>query len=131
MSILCGSHGTLRIGSNELTPLLRWKLTLIGRNLEYLTNHGGAWTQRAAGTKDCAGSFALHAAADGHCPVDVGEAVTLELHADDSGENYYQVPAIVDRIAVEAEIGEGRPLAYAVDFSGNGRFTAHGALAST
>ncbi|OHB83804.1 MAG: hypothetical protein A2V98_19895 [Planctomycetes bacterium RBG_16_64_12] len=57
-----------------------------------------------------------------------GDAVTLELHVDDSGANYYEVPAMIETIRAEVDISEGKTIAYVVTFSGNGPLTAYGVL---
>ena len=64
----------------------------------------------------------------GHCPVAEGDAVTLNLHVDKSGHNYYAVPTVIDKIEVDVDIAAGRIVAYIIAFSGNGAVTPHGAV---
>ena len=77
---------------------------------------------------DCSGSFEVKATDAGNVPVDEGDAVTLKLHVDGTGSNYYEVPAIVDRVQVDVDIDEGSIVAYVIDFSGDGAITPHGVL---
>ena len=60
-----------------------------------------------------------------------GDAVTLDLHVDQTGDNYYSAAAIIDKIEVEADIGAGKIVAYVVEFSGNGAVVPHGIVAKT
>ena len=64
----------------------------------------------------------------GHCPVAEGDAVTLDLHVDRTGDNYYSAAAIIDKIEVEVDIAAGKIVAYAVEFSGDGAVVPHGIL---
>jgi hypothetical protein len=129
MTILYGHRGTVRVGDAEVAALLKWTLNLISRNVQFVSSLAGQWTRRAPGPRDCTGSLLLHASTEEGCPLRPGQSVVLKLHVDDSGENYYRVPAIVDRISVQTDISGGQPVGYAVEFSGDGQVTPHGILA--
>ena len=131
MAVLSGKNGTLHISDDEVAPVANWKLSIGGNNPHYIANDTGGWRKRAAGAKDCSGSFEAAVEQSGNCPVEQGDSITLKLHADDTGNNYYEVPAIIDRIGVDVDINQGRIVAHAVDFSGNGPITSHGVLAKT
>lgn len=130
MTILYGHRGTVRIGNAQLVPVLKWTLSIISRSTQFVSSHSGQWTRRAAGPQDCAGALLLHISADGRCPLRAGQSVVLELHVDDSGGNYYRVPAIVDRTSVQTDISGGQPVGFAVEFSGDGPIAPHGILAA-
>ena len=129
MSVISGKDGTLHLDGGEVTPVTNWRLEKISGNKDYAANDTGGSKKRVAGVKDCSGSFEIKATDTGNVPVDEGDTVTLDLHIDDTGNNYYEVPAIVDRVAVDVDINEGEIVAYAVDFSGNGTITPHGVVA--
>ena len=131
MSVISGKDGTLHIGDSEVTPMTNWTLEKTSSNKDYAANDTGGSKQRVAGVKDCSGSFEVKATDTGNVPLDEGDPVTLELHVDDSGNNYYQVPAIIDRIQVDVDINQGEIVAYAIDFSGNGPIAAYGVLNKT
>jgi hypothetical protein len=82
-----------------------------------------------AGVKDSAGRFEIQASDSAAVPVEEGDAVTLQLHVDGSGANYYEAPAIVETIRAEVDISEGTTVAHVVTFRGNGPITPHGVLA--
>lgn len=131
MAVLSGKSGTLYLGEDEVTPVSNWRLSIVSDNPDYAANDTGGWKQRAAGVRDCSGSFEIKVEDDGSCPVEEGDDVALKLHVDGTGDNYYAVPAIIDQIQVDVDINEGRIVALAIDFSGNGAITGHGVLAKT
>lgn len=128
MSVLSGKNGTLFLGSSEVTPVTNWRLAATSNNPDYAANDTGGWKRRAAGVRDASGSFEVKATDAQHCPVEEGDAATLKLHIDASGNNYYEVPAIVDKISVDVDINQGEIVAYLVDFSGNGAIVRHGVV---
>jgi hypothetical protein len=128
MSFISGKDGTLRLGNNEVTQVTHWTIEKASRNKAYTANDTGAAKGRVPGAKDCSGRFEIKATDSGRLPVEEGDRVVLELHVDGSGENYYEVPAIVDVIRAEVDISEGKTVAHVVTFSGNGPIIAHGIL---
>jgi len=129
MAVLSGKDGTLYVDDAEVTPVSNWKLSVTSHNPDYAANDTGGWKKRVAGVKDCGGSFEVKVESDGNCPVGEGDAVTLKLHVDATGNNYYEVPALVDRIEVDVDVNRGRIVAFVVDFSGNGAITPYGTVA--
>jgi hypothetical protein len=130
MSVLSGKNGTLFLGSTEITPVVNWKLVITSNNPDYTANDTGGWKQRVAGVRDASGSMEIKATDDQTCPVEEGDTPTLALHVDNSGNNYYQVPAIIDKISVDVDINRGEIVAYVVEFSGNGAVVRHGVVGS-
>ena len=129
MAVLSGKSGTLYIGAGEVTPVANWKLRIVSNHRSYTANDTGGSRKRAAGAKDSSGSFRVSVAESGNCPVREGDSVTLKLHVDGTGSNYYQVDVIVDRIDVVTDIHRGEVVAMDVTYSGNGTVTPYGVLA--
>jgi hypothetical protein len=129
MAVLSGKSGTLFLGATEITPVVHWKLVTTSNNPDYAANDTGGWKKRAGGVRDASGSLEIKAADDRHCPVEEGDAATLKLHLDDSGNNYYEVPAVIDKISVDVDINRGEIVAYVVEFSGNGPIVRYGITA--
>lgn len=128
MSVISGKDGTLHLDGAEVAHVTDWKIQKISRNRAYTANDTGGATKRVAGVKDCSGRFEIKATDSIKVPVEEGDAVTLTLHVDDSGANYYEVPAIIDAIRSDVDVSEGKTIAYLVAFSGNGQITAYGIL---
>ena len=131
MPILSGKDGTVLIDDVEVAQLTRWTLRRTSRNKAYTANDtGGAW-KRTTGSKDATGRFLVQVTDSGSAPVEEGDAVTLELHVDDTDENYYRVPAVIDSVGTEVDVDRGELVGYRVGFSGNGPITAFGVLAKS
>jgi hypothetical protein len=130
MAVLSGKNGTLFLGSTEITPVVNWKLVTSSNNPDYAANDTGGWKKRVAGVRDASGSLEIKASDDRNCPVEEGDTPTLALHLDDSGDNYYEVPSIVDKISVDVDINRGEIVAYVVEFSGNGPIVRYGIVAT-
>jgi len=131
MPVISGKDGTLYLNTNEVAPVANWRLKKTSSNKHYTANDTGGCRKRVAGARDCSGRFEIKATETGNTPVDEGETVTLKLHVDESNNNYYEVPAIIDTIRTDVDISEGKIVAYVVDFSGNGPVVAHGVLSKT
>lgn len=128
MAILSGKDGTLIVDGTKATPLVDWWLRKGSDTKSYTANDTGGWRKRVSGAKDCRGGFALAVAQDKRVPVAEGQAVTLKLHVDDSGNNYYEVPARIEAIRLSVNVSEGCTVPCAVAFLGNGPIVAHGVL---
>ncbi len=129
MAVLTGKDGTLYLGPSEITPVSNWVLKILGNQRPYVANDTGGWKKRAAGSKDCWGSFTVSVTDSGSCPIEEGDSATLKLHVDGTGNNYYQVEAIIDRIGAETDVTGGKLVALKIEFSGNGSVTPYGVLA--
>ncbi len=128
MALLSGKDGTVRLAGGELLRVSGWSIEKTGRNKSYAANDTGGALKRVPGVKDCAGRLEIKADDAAPAPVAEGDIVALELHADESGENYYELSAIVDAIRVEVDVAHATPVAHVVAFSGHGLIIAHGIL---
>jgi len=128
MPILSGNDGTVRLAGGELLRVTDWQIEKTSANKSYTANDTGGARKRVPGAKDCCGRLEIKADDASPMPLCEGECVALELHADGSGENYYELAAVVDAIRLAVDVGRGTPIAYLVGFSGNGPITAHGVL---
>jgi hypothetical protein len=129
MAVLSGKAGTLKLAGGAVTPITNWKLMQSTAAKFYAANDTGGAYRRLRSVEDSSGTFECQVTQRGRCPVERGENVVAQFHVDSSGDNYYQVPVIIDAVEVECDIGTGRLVAFAVAFSGDGAVTAHGVLA--
>jgi hypothetical protein len=128
VALISGKDGTLKLGDTEVTRVTHWRIEKTSGGKAYTANDTGGAKKRVAGVKDCSGRFEIKAGDSAAVPVDEGDTVTVELHVDDSGANYYEVPAIVGTIRAEVDISEGKTVTHVVHFAGNGPIIAHGIL---
>ncbi len=131
MATLSGKSGTLRIGGATVLHVSRWQIEKRAQNKAHSANDTGGAKKRVPGAKDCAGRLEIKATDATPIPVAEGDVAALALHADGTQQNYYELSAIVDAIRTEVDISDGSPVAYLIDFSGNGPIVAHGILNST
>ncbi|MGQ9576490.1 MAG: hypothetical protein ACUVUC_14350 [Thermoguttaceae bacterium] len=128
MPILSGKDGTVRLGQAELLEVTFWQLEKTACNRSYTANDTGGARVRVAGATDCRGRLVVQATESAKIALAEGDLVRLTLHVDGSGENFYELSAIVDSIRLQVDISEGRPVGYAIGFSGSGPIIAHGIL---
>lgn len=131
MSDIAGILGTLYVDDVEKSPVTQWDLTIVSDNKSYAANDTAGWKKRVAGIKDSRGSFVIHVDSTGNAPVSEGDSITLKLHIDNSGNNYYTVPAMIDEIKTNCNINAGNIIALQITFSGNGALTKNGILAES
>lgn len=129
MAVLSGKSGTLKLAGGVVAPITNWKLVQATAAKFYAANDTGGAYRRLRSVEDSSGSFECQVTHGGRCPVERGENVVAQFHVDGSAENYYQAPVIIDAVEVECDIGTGRLVAFAIQFSGDGPVTAHGILA--
>jgi hypothetical protein len=129
MTIISGKDGTLQLGSAEVARLTSWAIEKTSAAKAYVANDTGGARRRVSGIRDCSGQ--LEIAADGRdtAPAAEGDFVALKLCADRSGNNYYELSAIVEKVRVQVDISAGTPIGYTVIFSGNGPIVGHGIFA--
>ena len=128
MPVLSGKNGTLRLGGAEVLRVTFWQIEKTAANRAYAANDTGGAKRRVSGVKDCFGRLEIKATDTAKVPLSEGDLVALALHADDSGQNYYGLSAVVDSLRVEVDISEGKPIAYGIRFSADGPVAAHGIL---
>lgn len=131
MPILTGKDGTVFKGGTPLVPLAAWRLALKCESYAYAANDSGGALRRLAGSMDCAGTLRFALVEGGACPLAPGQSVELELHVDATGENYYELPAVIERVELVVELSSGAPLAYEAAFAADGPLAAHGILQTT
>jgi len=131
MAVISGKSGTLLIDAAEVTPVSNWTLTTLSDNRAYAANDTAGWKRRAAGVRDCRGTFECKVTDSGSAPVEEGDSVSLKLQVDDTGSNYYTVPAIISKVEIECDIAGGEIVAWVIEFAGNGAVTRTGTVAKS
>lgn len=129
MAVVSGKAGTLMLDGGAVTPLTNWKLHQESNVKSYAANDTGGALRRVCGPEDSWGRFECQATAAKRCPVERGESALAQFHVDASRENYYEVPVLIESVEVDCDIATGRPVAFAVQFHGDGPVVAHGILA--
>ncbi len=128
MSVLSGKDGSVWIAGQRVAMVLWWELTKRASSKAYVANDTGGWRRRVAGVKDSAGRLELKFPAASSPPLEEGQQVMLQLHLDSSGQNYYELPALIERISSRVDIATGEAIGWVVDFVGTGPLRGYGIL---
>ncbi|HOM17221.1 MAG TPA: hypothetical protein PLQ00_07830 [Thermoguttaceae bacterium] len=131
MGVLSGKDGSVWIGGQPAAVVLWWELVKRSACKAYVANDTGGWRRRVPGAKDASGRLELKLRADGAAPVEEGQEATLRLHLDGTGKNYYELPAIIERISARVDIAGGEVIGWVVDFVGAGPAVGHGIVGQT
>lgn len=120
LGVLSGKDGSVWVDGKRLALVLWWEWTQRVFHKAYATNDtGGVWG-RLPGAHDCHGRMELKTPQDGSLPVQEGQRVTVQLHVDATGQHYYEVPVLIERISRRVDIATGQILGCVVDFVGTG-----------
>jgi hypothetical protein len=128
--MLSGKDGTVRLAGEEMLHVSDWRLRRRAANKAYAANDTGGGHKRVAGAVDCTGRLVVQATDSERIPMCEGAFVELELHVDGSGENYFSFTAIVDSLRLRADVRNGGPQAYVIEFSNHGPIAGHGLLSA-
>lgn len=131
MAFISGKDGTLFVDDVEVLPITNWTIECTCAGKSYTANDTSGFKRRVVGVRDSRGSFELKLDTERNMPVCEGDNVTLELHIDDSNNNFYSLAAIVQKINLDVDIDTGTVVACIVTFFGNGPVTAPAGLGSS
>ncbi|MCS7306256.1 MAG: hypothetical protein NZ602_14255 [Thermoguttaceae bacterium] len=126
ISVLSSKDGSVWVAGQPVALVLWWALTKRASSKAYVANDTGAWRQRMAGAKETYGQFEMKLQADGTVPVQEGQEVSLRLHVDSTGQNYYELPVLIERISTRVDIATGEVIGCIVDFVSTGEVVGHG-----
>ena len=136
MAAATGKYGTIYIsGGIEIRRIQNWRLTLGGNTPVWADNTTEGWMTRAGGARDATGGFDFvfdDAASGRELPVDVHSEVELELHIDNSGGQYYLVPAIITQVGeVTVDRAGDNQVTLPVEFGCTGPVRQYGNITSS
>lgn len=129
MAYKTGKRGTMKLDGTELVPITNWKTKPTVATSAFHTNESGGSKNREAGVEDSTGSFDLKLKEGAFFPVERGQKVVLQLHIDETTQNYYEVPAIIKEWDLDCDINDGKEFTVPVTWEGNGPMIGHGTLA--
>jgi hypothetical protein len=126
MGVLSGKDGSVWIGGQLFGPVLWWELVRRCSSKAYVANDTAGWRRRLAGAKEGTGRFEIKLRTDTPLPLREGQEISLRLHLDGSGKNYYELPALIERISNRVHIATGEVIGCLVDFVAAGPVVGHG-----
>lgn len=129
MSMFSGINGTVKFGSPASDSGIivhGWTFNPSTAVHKRSHNQSGGFKAAVAGARDSSGTIMVSLDKNGHFPFHDNDDITLQLHVDDSGSNYFSVPAIIESTPVELDIDDGQIVGGTFAFQGNGPWTGHG-----
>lgn len=121
-----GKYGTVKLtsvgeGSElEIYEILDWKFQPKSNIPKFASNRTGGWKSGVPGIRDSAGNFTIKIPKDdqGYPPLEDGDVVLLDLHVDQTGQNYIKVVAIIESGDIDVNINEGDAVGGTVSWQG-------------
>lgn len=125
-----GKNGTVKYGSGtSLLEVTKWSFEPKTNVPKYASNATGGFKTGVAGVRDSSGKVEIKVPSDTGLPLQDGDSVTLQLHVDATGSNYFSVPAIISGMPVDCDVDGGEIVGATYNFEGNGAWTGYGILA--
>ena len=124
-----GARGDLYLDGNRVVPLFNWKASFAGSVHPYAANDTGGAKRRVFGVEDTTGTFQVALEETGGCaPTQRGRRHVAQFHVNASGNDYYEVPIMIESIDMEPDIQEGAPILFDVTWGADGLAVAYGKL---
>jgi len=128
---LSGKDGTAKKNGSELTTdVTAWQFEPSVGTAKYASQNTGGHKVTVDTVEDFSGSITTKLDKDGVMPFRVRDKVTLQLHVNDSGNDYVTVPALIVSHPIPCDIDNGEPIEVQYNFEPRGAPTYHGILAS-
>ena len=131
MAVETGNTGSVIVGTTDWIEVTKWTFDMKAAVSKWGSNSSSGFKKAVAGTKDGSGTIEVKIDTGGTMDAVAGASATLLLHTDDSGSNYYSVPAVIASCATECDIDDGTALSATYNFESNGEWTYNGAVASS
>lgn len=121
-----GKRGTAFKNGAKICDTSKWTFEPSVAVGKYVSNCTNGFKKSVDGAGDSKGTIEIKVDENGKIPMVPGNRVTLALHVDDSGNNYYEVPAMVSTTPIEVDFASENPVAMTFNFEGDGPWTGHG-----
>lgn len=132
MAAFNGCLGTVYADSEEILGIKNWEFSEEAESEAYRDNTTGCNSHYNVSGVETTGSFSVNlqtGATKGKLPLRARDRVTLQLHIDDTGDNYFEQECIITSVGPYSVSPEDGSLV-TCDFSFvvNGRMIGHGTL---
>ena len=121
-----GKSGKVMVGAATKAEVRSWSFEPKCGVAKYASTDTGGFKAGVAGIRDSSGKIECALPAGGAIQFADGDAVTLLLHVDNTGNNYFSVPAIISGSPVELKIEEDQVVSVTFNFEGAGAWTGYG-----
>lgn len=121
-----GKTGTGFKGGNKICDLGKWSLEQNAAVPKYASNCTDGVKFGVAGVEDSKGTIEVKVQKNGRIQMVAGQTVVLQLHVNDTGDDYWEGTAIIASNPVEVDVNEGNPVSMTYNFEGISRWVGHG-----
>lgn len=131
MPSMSGCMGTVKYGASKEKWLgaAYWTYNEASQHGEYSDNTTDCAKFKIPGNPTGNGSIRTNLQITSGPPVAINDEVDLELHVDDTGQNYLAGLALVTALGISNEIENASEVpTYEVSYEAQGLFTRHGSL---
>lgn len=129
MAAISGKNGNVKVGLNNVVEVTKWTFDPQCAVPKYNSNNTSGYKTGVAGVFDGKGTVEVKLDTASSLDFLVGQSVTLELHVDATGSNYYSVPAIISGAPIACDIDGGEIVGVTYAFEATGQWTPNGAVA--
>lgn len=126
-----GKSGTAKKDGSAIAEVTGWNFEPSIGAPKYASNNTSGHKKAVAAVADFSGSITTKLDSAGNMPMRIGDGVTLELHVDDSTENYISVPALIVSHPIPCDINDGEIVEVEYGFEPQGVPTYSGILAKS
>ena len=125
-----GKTGTTKKGGSEFYEVNSWNFNPSTNVPKYASNLTGGFKRGISAVRDSNGTVEVKIQENASMPFHDGDQIALELHGDDSGNNYIEVTAIISGTPINVDIDNGEPVSATYNFEGSLAWTGHGIFSS-
>lgn len=124
-----GKSGTAKFNGGEIFEVTAWTAEPKTNVPKYASNLTAGFKRGISAVRDWSGSIEMKCQDSGGLPAHDGDELTVQLHADDTGNNYISGTIIISGMPISVNIDEGDPVSYTFNFEGSLAWTGAGIFA--
>lgn len=123
-----GKNGTAKVGGADIAEVTAWNFEPSANVPKYASNATDTHKVGVPAVEDFSGSITTKLDADGNMPFHVGDIATLQLHVDDTGQNYIEAQVVIASDPIPCDINDGEIVEVEYGFEPRSRPTYSGIL---
>jgi hypothetical protein len=124
-----GKSGTAKVNDEDVAEVTAWSFEPTANIEKYASNATSGHKKGVACVEDFSGSITTKLDANGNMPFRIGDTATVELHVDDTNENYIEAPIIIGTHPIPCDINDGKIVEVQYGFEPTGAPSYNGILA--
>lgn len=123
-----GKTGTAKKGGVDLPDVGNWVFTPTANEDKFASNKTGGHKVVVPGVEDFTGTVTCKLPANSFAPFHIGDAASLQLHVNDSGNDYIAVEVVILSGPIECDVNDGNTVETQYGFGPTAAPVYHGRL---